>query len=88
VFAGEVLPQTLFTMRIVEDILRAFDATTPDLALLVCYFTSDGSEESVRAFAALVTACCGGVLPPITLVPQPGMHDAEMMVEIWGVAKG
>ena len=88
VFAGELLPQTTFTMRVVEDILRAFGATTSDLALLVCYFTSDGSEASVRAFAELVTACSGGVLPPVTLVPQPGMHDDKMMVEIWGVAKG
>ena len=88
VFAGELLPQTTFTMRVVEDILRAFGATTSDLALLVCYFTSDGSEASVRAFAELVTACSGGVLPPVTLVPQPGMHDEKMMVEIWGVAKG
>ena len=88
VFAGDVHRQTLFTMRIVEDILRAFDATTSDLALLVCYFTSDGSEASVRAFVDLIAACSGGVLPPITLVPQPGMHDDEMRVEIWGVAAG
>jgi hypothetical protein len=87
VFVGELLPQTLFTMRLVEDILRAFGATVSDLALLVCYFTSDGSAATTRAFAELVTAAAGGVLPPVTLVPQPAMHDEEMLVEIWGVAQ-
>ena len=87
VFVGELLPQTLFTMRLVEDILRAFGATVSDLALLVCYFTSDGGAATTRAFAELVTAAAGGVLPPVTLVPQPAMHDAEMLVEIWGVAQ-
>jgi enamine deaminase RidA (YjgF/YER057c/UK114 family) len=83
---GELLPQTQFTMRLVEDILRAFGATAPDLALLVCYFTSDGSQDATRAVAELLTACSGGVLPPITLVPQPSMHSEDMLVEIWGVA--
>jgi enamine deaminase RidA (YjgF/YER057c/UK114 family) len=87
VFAGELLPQTLFTMRLVEDILRAFGAATSDLALLVCYFTSDGHEPMTRAFAELLAAAAGGVLPPVTLVPQPSMHDPETQVEIWGVAQ-
>jgi enamine deaminase RidA (YjgF/YER057c/UK114 family) len=84
---GELLPQTQFTMRLVEDILRAFGATAPDLALRVCYFTSDGSERTTRAVAELLTACSGGVLPPVTLVPQPSMHSEDMVVEIWGVAQ-
>jgi len=87
VFAGELLPQTLFTMRLVEDILRAFGAATSDLALLVCYFTSDGHEPMTRAFAELLAAAAGGVLPPVTLVPQPSMHDPETQIEIWGVAQ-
>ena len=87
VFSGDLEPQTLFTIRLVEDILRAFGATAADLALLVCYFTSDGTEAAARAFAELIAQACGGVLPPITLVPQPAMHDAEMLVEIWGVAQ-
>jgi hypothetical protein len=87
VFSGELEPQALFTIRLVEDILRAFGATAADLALLVCYFTSDGSPAAARAFADLIAAACGGVLPPVTLVPQPAMHDAEMLVEIWGVAQ-
>ena len=88
VLAGELMPQTLFTMRLIEDILRAFSAVPSDLALLVCYFTSDGSESTSRAFADLIRDCCGGVLPPVTLVPQPHMHSDEMTVEIWGVAHG
>lgn len=88
VFAGELLAQTQFTMVLVEEILRAFGAVTTDLALLVCYFASDGTEQTTRAVADLVTAASGGVLPPITLVPQPMMHSADMTVEIWGVARG
>jgi hypothetical protein len=59
-----------------------------DLALIVCYFTSDGSEKATRAMADIMTQTSGGVLPPITLVPQPHMHSPEMTVEIWGVARG
>lgn len=88
VFAGELIPQTQFTMVLVEEILRAFGAVMSDLALLVCYYTSDGSETTTRAMADIMTATSGGVLPPITLVPQPHMHSADMTVEIWGVARG
>ena len=87
VFAGELIPQTLFTMQLIEEILRAFAALPSDLALLVCYFTADGSEAVNRSVAEIVAACCGGILPPITLVPQPSMHTADMTVEIWGVAR-
>lgn len=88
VFPGELIPQTQFTMVLVEEILRAFGAVLPDLALLVCYFSSDGGETASRAMAECMTACSGGVLPPLTLVPQPHMHSPEMTVEIWGVARG
>jgi enamine deaminase RidA (YjgF/YER057c/UK114 family) len=88
VFPAELIPQTQFTMVLVEEILRAFGAVMPDLALLVCYFASDGSEKQTRAMADILTATSGGVLPPVTLVPQPHMHSAEMTVEIWGVARG
>lgn len=88
VFPGELIPQTQFTMVLVEEILRAFGAVMSDLALLVCYFTSDGSEKTSRAMASIMTATSGGVLPPITFVPQPMMHSADMTVEIWGVARG
>jgi enamine deaminase RidA (YjgF/YER057c/UK114 family) len=88
VFAGDLLPQTQFTMGLVEEVLRAFGAVMSDLALIVCYFTSDGSEKATRAMADIMTQTSGGVLPPITLVPQPHMHSPEMTVEIWGVARG
>ncbi|MEZ5926728.1 MAG: RidA family protein [Hyphomicrobiaceae bacterium] len=88
IFASELIPQTQFTMVLIEEILRAFGAVMSDLALLVCYFTSDGSDKTTRAMADILTATSGGVLPPITLVPQPMMHSAEMTVEIWGVARG
>lgn len=88
VFPGELIPQTQFTMVLVEEVLRAFGAVTPDLALLVCYFASDGSEARSRAMVEIMTATSGGVLPPLTLVPQPHMHSPDMTVEIWGVARG
>jgi enamine deaminase RidA (YjgF/YER057c/UK114 family) len=87
VFAGELIPQTQFTMGLVEEILRAFGAVMSDLALLVCYFASDGHEGTTRAMADILAATSGGVLPPTTLVPQPHMHTPEMTVEIWGVAR-
>jgi hypothetical protein len=40
-----------------------------------------------RALAELLAAAAGGVLPPVTLVPQPSMHDPETQIEIWGVAQ-
>lgn len=88
VLAGQLLPQTQFVMRYIDDILHGFGATTADLSLLVCYFTSDGSPKSTRRFVETVADCVAGPLPPITVVPQPYLHNPETMVEIWGVARG
>jgi enamine deaminase RidA (YjgF/YER057c/UK114 family) len=88
IYPGEVLPQTRFTMSYIDDILRGFGAVSSDLALLVCYFTSDGSPDATQRFLDTVADCVAGPLPPITCVPQPHMHNPDMTVEIWGVARG
>jgi len=88
VYPGEVLPQTRFTMSYIDDILRGFGAVTSDLALLVCYFASGGTDEETARFLETIADCVAGPLPPITCVPQPHMHNPEMTVEIWGVARG
>ena len=88
VYPGEVLPQTRFTMSYIDDILRGFGAVSSDLALLVCYFTSDGTAGATQRFLDTVADCVAGPLPPITCVPQPHMHNPDMSVEIWGVARG
>lgn len=88
VLPGQLLPQTQFTMTYLEDLLGAFGKTSADLKLIVAYFTSSGSEAETRAFIDAVAACVPGPLPPMTVVPQPHMHSAEMTVEIWGVARG
>ncbi len=88
VLAGQVLPQTQFTMSYLEDLLGAFGRTTADLKLMIAYFTSGGSEAESLAFIETLRACIAGPLPPLTLVPQPHMHTKEMTVEIWGVARG
>jgi len=87
VLPGQLLPQTQFTMSLIEDLLRAFDRTTSDLKLVIAYFTSDGSEAETHAFLDTLRASIPGPLPPLTLVPQPHMHTKEMTVEIWGVAR-
>ena len=86
-YAGDLLEQTRFTMSYIEDILRAFDATTSDLRLLVCYFAADGSQAETCQLLDAIADCVAGPLPPITLVPQPHMHSEDMGVEIWGVAQ-
>ena len=88
VLAGQVLPQTQFTMSYLEDLLGAFGRTTADLKLMIAYFTSGGSEAESLAFIETLQACIAGPLPPLTLVPQPHMHTKDMTVEIWGVARG
>ena len=85
---GQLLPQTRFTMRYMDDILRAFGAVSSDYALLVCYFTSTGTPQETQAFLGALADCVQGPLPPVTVVPQPHMHTADMTVEIWGVARG
>ena len=87
-FPGELIPQTQFTMVLVEEILRAFGAVPSDTALLVTYFASDGGEKQSRQVCEILAATSGGVLPPVTLVAQPHMHTPDMTVEIWGVARG
>jgi enamine deaminase RidA (YjgF/YER057c/UK114 family) len=87
VLAGQLIPQARFTMRYIEDILGGFGASMSDLMLLVCYFTSDGHVTETEEFLAAVADCVPGVLPPITLVPQSRMHNDEIMLEIWGVAR-
>ena len=87
IYPGDLLEQTRFTMSYVEDILRAFDATTSDLRLLVCYFASGGTEAETVRFLDAVSDCVAGPLPPITVVPQPHMHSQEIAVEIWGVSR-
>lgn len=86
--ASELLPQTQFTMTYIDDLLHAFARTPADLQLMIGYFTSQGSEDETRAFLETVAGSVPGALPPLTIVPQPHMHTAEMMVEIWGVARG
>jgi hypothetical protein len=56
--------------------------------MLVCYFTSDGSQAMTERFLDAVADCVAGPLPPITCVAQPHMHSDDMTVEIWGVARG
>jgi enamine deaminase RidA (YjgF/YER057c/UK114 family) len=85
---GDLLGQTQFTMSYIDDLLGAFGKSTADLRLMVAYFTSNGSESETQAFLERLAACIRGPLPPLTLVPQPHMHTAEMTVEIWGVAQG
>ncbi|MFB6421561.1 Rid family hydrolase [Bradyrhizobium tunisiense] len=88
VMEGRLLPQTRFTMTYIEDLLRAFDRAPADLKLMVCYFTSTGTESETVAFAKTLADCVGGALPPMTLVPKPMMHNPNTTVEIWGVAQG
>ncbi len=87
VLAGELLPQTRFVMSYVDDILHGFGATTSDLALLVCYFASDGSSQCTEQFLDVLAGSVAGPLPPLSLVPQPYLHNADTMVEIWGIAR-
>lgn len=88
VIDGELLPQTRFTMSYIEDLLRPFGRVPADLKLMVCYFTSTGTEAETIAFAKTLADCVGGALPPMTLVPKPMMHSPKSTVEIWGVAPG
>ena len=85
-YPGDVLAQTRFVMSYVEDIVRAFGATTGDLRLLVCHFASGGSTAETHRVVETLADCVAGPLPPLTLVPQPHLHAADSTVEIWGVA--
>ncbi|MGI9659532.1 MAG: RidA family protein, partial [Gaiellaceae bacterium] len=83
---GDVIAQARFVMSYIEDILRAFEATTGDLRWLVCYFASTGTTEETHRFVEAVDDCVAGPLPPLTVVPQPHLHSDDTRVEIWGVA--
>ena len=83
---GDVIAQTHFVMSYIDDILRAFDATSSDLRLLVCYFASDGSAEQTHRLLEALDDCVAGPLPPVTIVPQPHLHADDSNVEVWGVA--
>jgi enamine deaminase RidA (YjgF/YER057c/UK114 family) len=87
VHPGNLNEQTRLNMRYIDDILRGFGATTSDLQLLVCYFESDGLENSTVQFAQTLADCVAGPLPPLTLIPQPKMHSDDMTVEIWGISR-
>jgi hypothetical protein len=78
--------QVDFTLSVIGDILGGFSKRLDDLALLVGYFESDGSEEASRRFIDRLAMNIPGPLPPIAVVPQPMMHFKEMKTEIWGVA--
>ena len=88
VLPGQLLPQTRFTMSYIEDLLRPFGRTPSDLKLMVCYYTASSDEGVTSDLLKLLTDCCGGILPPLTLVPVPHMQTADSTVEIWGVAQG
>lgn len=87
VMAGQLRAQTQFVMTYVDDLLHAFGASTSDLALLVCYFASDGTPEATAQFVETLADSVQGPLPPLTLAPQPYLHNPETRVEIWGVAR-
>ncbi|MHB1219592.1 MAG: hypothetical protein ACYC1L_15475, partial [Alphaproteobacteria bacterium] len=75
-------------MSYIDDLLRPFGRQSADLKIMVCYFTSTGTEAETMAFVQTLADCVGGALPPMTLVPKPMMHTADNTVEIWGVAQG
>ncbi len=81
---GDLDRQVDFVIGIINDVLRGFDRRLDDLALLVCYYHSDGSDESSRRFLDRLAMNVPGALPPVTLVPQP--WDEPARTEIWGVA--
>lgn len=85
---GQLTPQTAVVMSLLEDLLRPFGRTLADLKLLVCYFTSTGSEAETAAFLKTLADCIPGALPPLTVVPTPALHTQETRLEIWGVAQG
>ena len=87
VLPGDRAAQTAFTMSYIDDLLRGFERHSADLRLVVCYFKSAGDSKETIEFVNTLSDCVGGVLPPVTLVPQPHMHTDESTVEIWGVAR-
>lgn len=87
-FPGDLDRQIDFTMAHINDILFGFERRVEDLALMVCYFESDGSADSSLRVLERLAMNVPGQLPPVTLVPQPSLHFSETKIEIWGVACG
>lgn len=85
---GQLLPQARLTMSYISDLLRPFGKSTSDLKLLVCYYRRLPDHDETHALLALLTDYCGGVLPPLSLIPVNHMQDADSTIEIWGVSQG
>ena len=51
---------------------------------MVCYYTASEEEDITPDLLELLCDCCGGVLPPLTLVPVPHMQTGDSTVEILG----
>ena len=88
VHPGQLLPQARFTMSYVSDLLRPFGRSPSDLKLLVCYYRRLPDQDETHALIGLLSDYCGGVLPPLSLIPVDHMQDANSTIEIWGVAQG
>jgi len=88
VHPGQLLPQTRLTMSYISDLLRPFGRSPLDLKLLVCYFRRLPDQDETDALLSLLTDYCGGVLPPLSLIPVDHMQDEDSTIEIWGVAQG
>ncbi|MAF07959.1 MAG: hypothetical protein CL389_08900 [Acidiferrobacteraceae bacterium] len=88
VHPGQLLPQARFTMSYISDLLRPFGRSPSDLKLLVCYYRRLPDQDETHALIGLLSDYCGGVLPPLSLIPVDHMQDADSTIEIWGVAQG
>tara|TARA_Y100001960_G_scaffold322997_1_gene400577 strand:+ start:615 stop:1847 length:1233 start_codon:yes stop_codon:yes gene_type:complete len=88
VHPGQLLPQARLTMSYISDLLRAFGRSPSDLKLLVCYYRRLPDQDETGALLGLLSDYCGGVLPPLSLIPVDHMQDMDSTIEIWGVAQG
>ena len=88
VHPGQLLPQARFTMSYISDLLRPFGKVPADLKLLVCYYRRLPDHDETEALVHLLADYCGGVLPPLSLIPVDHMQDKDSTIEIWGVAQG
>jgi enamine deaminase RidA (YjgF/YER057c/UK114 family) len=88
VHPGQLLPQARLTMSYISDLLRPFGRSPSDLKLLVCYYRRLPDQDETDALLSLLTDYCGGVLPPLSLIPVDHMQDEDSTIEIWGVAQG
>ena len=88
VHPGQLLPQARFTMSYISDLLRPFGRVPADMKLLVCYYRRLAENDQTHALINLLADYCGGVLPPLSLIPVDHMQDEHSTIEIWGVAEG